>query len=284
MSREQFSSSHDADGAVAPESVAELLGRLDRIDEDLPRRLRQCADFLRHNLHLVAVSTVADLASAADVPPSAFMRFCQSLGFTGYSQMQALFRHEFSQWRPEYGERLSHLRAGGDTSAGALLAEFTEAGLKSLIGLPNDVGAEGLEAAARRLAGARTIHLIGLRRSYAVVVYLAYLLGKMGIPVIVHHAAGQIESVQAVAPDDALFAVTFAPFTEETLSFARQASARGVPLVALSDTTTCPLAPMAETMLIAREVEVAGFRAPTAAMALVTSLGVAIGEQRSKAG
>ena len=33
----------------------------------------------------VAVSTVAELAAAADVQPSALMRFCQELGFSGFS-------------------------------------------------------------------------------------------------------------------------------------------------------------------------------------------------------
>ncbi|MEF2551695.1 MurR/RpiR family transcriptional regulator [Aurantimonas sp. A2-1-M11] len=265
-----------------PASVAELLGALDRIDESLPKRLKQCAICLRGNLDRVAVSTVADMAQLADVPPSAFMRFCQTLGFSGYSEMQALFRAEYAQLRPDYTERLSMLRAEGASGAGRLAASFAEAGVKSLMDMSNELDGRQLQAVAERLAAARTIHLIGLRRAFAVVVYFAYLLDKMGVASMLHHTTGQIESDHAIGADDALFAVTFAPFSQETLTLASRVGARSIPVLALSDTTMCPLGDVAEQLLIAREVEVGGFRAPNAAMALVTALAVAIGGLRKE--
>ncbi len=83
-----------------PETITQLLARLDRIGGALPKRLRQCAEYLRANINLIAVSTVAEISAAAGVAPSAFMRFCQALGFSGYSEMQALFRAEYAQSRP----------------------------------------------------------------------------------------------------------------------------------------------------------------------------------------
>jgi hypothetical protein len=73
---------------TAPTSVEEFQARLAAISDDLPRRLKQCADFIAANTDRIAVSTVAELAAGADVPPSALMRFCQILGFSGFSEMQ----------------------------------------------------------------------------------------------------------------------------------------------------------------------------------------------------
>ena len=73
----------------------------------MPKRLRQCADFIARNPDRVAVSTVAELAAAAEVQPSAMMRFCQELGFSGFSQMQRLFRDEYSRKWPDYATRLA---------------------------------------------------------------------------------------------------------------------------------------------------------------------------------
>ena len=72
----------------------------------MPKRLRQCADFIVALPDRVAVSTVAELAAAAEVQPSAVMRFCQELGFSGFSQMQRLFREEYARKWPDYGTRL----------------------------------------------------------------------------------------------------------------------------------------------------------------------------------
>ena len=71
----------------APATVEEFRERLAAITDGLPKRLRQCADYIAANTDRIAVSTVADLAAGADVPPSALMRFCQILGYSGFSEM-----------------------------------------------------------------------------------------------------------------------------------------------------------------------------------------------------
>lgn len=270
----------DADRQEAPQSVSQLLERLDVIGASLPKRLGQCADFLHQNIHLVAVSTVADLATGAGVQPSAFMRFCQALGFSGFSQMQSLFRAEYREMRPDYGERLSELRAKRESGPEALAASFAEAGHKSLVALMNTLDEESMREACGILAAAGTIHLVGLRRAFAIVSYVGYMLDKMGVPTVIHRTSGQIESDHAIRPGDALFAVSFTPFSQETLQLAARASVRGIPVVALSDRADCPLREAARVLLVAREVDVGAFRVPTAAMTLATSLAVAVGGLR----
>ncbi len=51
------------------------------------------------------MSTVAEMAEAAGVQPSAFMRFCQIMGFSGYSEMQRLFRESYVGGWPDYSTR-----------------------------------------------------------------------------------------------------------------------------------------------------------------------------------
>lgn len=267
----------------APESISELLARLDRQAAIMPKRLRQCAEYLRANINLVAVTTVADMASAADVAPSAFMRFCQALGFSGYSEMQALFRSEYAQTRPDYAERLSDLRARGDHGSARLLADFVEAGHKSLVALSNVDEMSQLALVVDRMAQARTLHLAGMRRAYPVVSYMGYMLQKMGIPCVVHTGVAGIELSAAILPEDLVFAVTFAPFASETRSLAEAAHRAGAPVMLLTDSADCPLGDIAEAQLIAREVDVGAFRVPTASMTLVTSIAVALGGLRSDA-
>ncbi|MCE7026470.1 MurR/RpiR family transcriptional regulator [Jiella avicenniae] len=269
--------------AKAPESVSELIERLDGIADMLPKRLGQCAEFLRHNIHLVAVSTVADLSAGAGVQPSAFMRFCQALGFSGFSQMQALFRAEYREFRPDYAERLSQLRTRGGEGPGWLAANFAEAGHKSLVFLMNDLDSGKLAKAAELLASAGTVHLVGLRRAFAIVSYMGYLLDKMQVPTVIHRTSAQIESDHAIRPGDALFAVSFKPFSQETLSLAASVADRGIPVIGLSDTEDGPLSEAATVLLVAREVDVGAFRVPTAALTLATSLAVAVGQNRESA-
>ena len=266
---------------AAPASVSDLLTRLDpEVVEQLPKRLKQCADFSRLHLHLIAVSTVSEMAEACGVAPSVYMRFCQALGFSGYTEMQNLMRARYTEFRPQYEQRLANLNEEGAIGAGRLLSDFGEAAHKSILSLANSVTSDALERIASEMAGARVIHLVGLRRAFAVVSNMAYLFDKLGIPANLHYGAGMLNTEGTIFPEDVLFAVTFSPFSEETVRLAKSAAERGVTVFGLTDTDRCPIAGTVSEMLVAREHEVAGFRALSAAMTLTTTLVVAVGARR----
>ena len=208
----------------------------------MPRRLRQCADYIAANTDRIAVSTVAELAAGADVPPSALMRFCQILGFSGFSEMQRLFREAYSPGWPDYATRLKTCKDEGAGSPSALLAEFIEAGRLSLEALAKTADEAALARSVGLLAAAETVHVVGLRRAFPVASYLAYVFEKMEVPAMLHDGVGKLDHRFALRPGDAMLAITFAPYSEETLSLAQDAQARGLPVVAMTDRLTSPLA------------------------------------------
>ena len=127
------------DASAAPGTMEVFEARLQEVAEDLPKRLKQCAEFVAENPERIAVSTVAELATAAGVQPSAFVRFCQILGFSGFSEMQRLFRDAYAPRWPDYRTRIDTLRSSGQDRPAALLAEFVEAGRHSLESLAKTV-------------------------------------------------------------------------------------------------------------------------------------------------
>ncbi|MCW1919312.1 MurR/RpiR family transcriptional regulator [Rhodobacter sp. KR11] len=264
----------------APATVEEFRLRLAEVLDDLPRRLRQCADYIAANTERIAVSTVAELAAGAEVPPSALMRFCQILGFSGFSEMQRLFRDAYSPGFPDYSTRLKNLRAGEAGSPAALLAEFVEAGRLSLETLAKQADEEALTRAVDILAAAGTLHLVGYRRAFPVSSYLAYVLEKMAVPAMLHGGLGKLEHRHALRPGDAVLAITFAPYSEETIQMAAEASARGLPVVALTDRMTSPLVRHATAILTVPEVDFGAFRSLSATIAMAMALAVAVGTAR----
>lgn len=268
------------DLAGPPASVEEFRARLADILDDLPRRLRQCADFIAANTDRIAVSTVAELATGADVPPSAVMRFCQILGFSGFSEMQRLFREAYSPGWPDYSTRLKNLKEGGAGSPSALLAEFIEAGRQSLEALAKSADETALQQAVSVLAAADTVHIVGLRRAFPVASYLAYVFEKMAVPAMLHDGVGKLDHRFALRPNDAVLAITFAPYSEETLTLAQDAKARGLPVVALTDRMASPLVRFSDAILTVPEVDFGAFRSLSATIAMAIALAVAIGSAR----
>ncbi len=264
----------------APLTVEEFHARLAALSPALPRRLRQCAEYLAANAGRIAVSTVAELAVGADVPPSALMRFCQMLGFSGFSEMQKLFREAYAPGLPDYATRLANLKQSGTGSPAALLAEFIEAGRLSLEALAKSVDEAALSQSVQLLASAGTIHLVGLRRAFPVVTYLAHVFEKMAVPAMLHDGAGRLDHRFALRPGDVLLAITFAPYSEETIALAQDARARGLGVVALTDTLTSPIARHATTLLTVPEVDFGAFRSLSATIAMAIALAVAVGSSR----
>lgn len=264
----------------APASIEAFRARLASLSDRLPKRLRQCADFLAANTDRIAVSTVAELALGADVPASALMRFCQVLGFSGFSDMQRLFREAYAPGWPDYATRLANLKASGNGSPAALLAEFVEAGRMSLETLAKTADEVVLAQAVDILVKAETLHVIGLRRAFPVASYLVYVFEKMAVPAMLHDGVGKLDHRFAIRPGDAVLAVTFAPYSEETVALAQDAHDRGLPVVALTDGMTSPLARFADASVMVQEVDFGAFRSLSATIAMAISLAVAVGSRR----
>lgn len=269
-------------GQIAPPaSVEEFRLRLSALGT-LPKRLQQCADHLARNIDRIAVSTVAELAAGAGVPPSAMMRFCALLGFQGFSDLQRLFRDAVAGLLPDYATRLRNLKEGGADHPAALVAEFIESGRQSLENLAKTMDEAALDRAVSVLDRAVTLHLVGLRRAYPVASYLAYVCEKLAIPAMLHEATGGLAQTHAMRPGDALLAISFAPYSSETLALASAARSAGLPVVALTDSLTGPLAREASVVLTVTEVDFGAFRALSATLALALGLAVAVAARRGE--
>ena len=260
----------------------------------LPKRLIQVADFAVEHPQEIAFGRVADLAAQAGVQPSTLVRFAQTLGYAGFSDLQAVFRAHARQRWPDYRERLQTLageHAVDGTSdadpagskSGALLHGFLHAARVSIDHLEQTIDHASLAQAVEVLAGARTICLLGVRRVYPVVVYLNYALQTLGARCeLVDHAGGMARRrVELLGGDDAVLAVSFTPYASETLELAQAATAAGIPVVAITDSPFSPLAQLASVWMEVAETDLGGFRSLSATLALATALSVALMERRA---
>src|SRR4051812_31941046 len=77
----------------------------------LPKRLAQVARFAVEHPDEIAFGTAASIGAAAEVQPSTLVRLAQSLGYQGFSELQAIFRQRLRARTISYDERLSLTRS-----------------------------------------------------------------------------------------------------------------------------------------------------------------------------
>jgi DNA-binding MurR/RpiR family transcriptional regulator len=252
----------------------------------LPKRLTQIAAFALENPDEIAFGTVSSIAAQAEVQPSALVRFAQAMGYQGFSDMQEVFRSRLRDRILNYNERLEQLRAHEEAASKPhlIFQGFCEASARSIAALGEKLDPATLDHAVERLATARTIHILGLRRSYPIAAYMAYAFGKLGVASVLVDAVGGLaaEQMSFATGEDAVLAISFAPYASDTVQLARAAAGRGVPLVAITDSPLSPLAQIADPWIEVGEANFEGFRSMAATLTLAMTLTVAIAGRRQQ--
>lgn len=270
-----------------PRDFAGLRAAIVARHQRLPKRLAQVAAFAVGHPDEIAFGTAASIAAKAEVQPSTLIRFSRAMGFRGFTDLQAVFRQHLRDRVPDYETRLKALTGTGSSSELALLFDrFCNAGERSIASLHRVMDFDRLTKAVEHLATARTVYLIGFRRSFPVVSYMAYAFGKLGVRYVLIDSVGGLASEAAgfAGPDDAVFVISFTPYASETIALAAQAADRGVPIVALTDSPFSPLAQRAKVWFEIVEADVEGFRSLSASLALAMTLTVAVAERRREGG
>ncbi len=276
--------SADLSLAPAPRSFAALRDLLIERQGSLPKRLAQVAKFTLDRPDEMALGTVAELAAAAGVQPSALVRFAQTLGYSGFSELQQVLRARLRERWPDYQERLSKVKdeTGHGADSAPVLARLVETSMQSLTRLSGSIAPAAFDRAVSTLAGARMIYLLGQRRAFPISAYLSYMLGNLEMPHMLLDNVGGMIDVQAASagPQDALLAISFTPYAPATVQIATQAANRGVPIVTITDSAFSPIASIAQAWLEVVEADLGAFRTLSATMALSMSLAIATAERR----
>ncbi len=271
----------DLPANAPPTTLSALRGLILSQRGHLPKRLLQAAEFALAHPQEFAFGTIGEIASQAEVQPSTLVRFAQSLGYSGFSDLQAVFRaHARDRW-PEYRERLESVRGEGPM---ALMQGFTRAAVHSAESLSTTIDPGMLERAVAMLAGADTVYLLGSRRAYPAAAYLAYALRKLEIRCHLVDQAGGLasEQVALMSERDVLLAVSFSPYTPATLELVAHAARRGIGVIALTDTPFSPLTSATTVWLEVTEADHAGFRSLAGTFILAMTLAVAAAEHRRR--
>ena len=262
-----------------PETLDQLMTQIEQQHANMPKRLREIGNFVLGHPEAIALSTLAELAAETDIATSAFVRFAQTLGFDGFSQMQALFRQQVRSSWPQYASRLSDM---ADVDPADHFEALSVSAVESINRLSNTVSMEHLETAVRKLTDAETIWFAAGGRAKPVTVYMSYVLTKLGIrsQEFREAPAEAMRELNLVGPRDVLLVVSFAPYGELTVKLAQEAASRGIKIISITDTMVSPAA--LDTTLLVTEENIFGFRSLCATMNLAQYLAIETGLKRDK--
>jgi DNA-binding MurR/RpiR family transcriptional regulator len=272
-----------------PKDYEELIRVIHERYEDMNRSYQRIALYLTQNPNDVAVKSMNAIAETCGLHASSFVRFAQMLGYKGFKELQAVFQKRLSTAAPGFEARIKALETElsdrGNAGGGAFLHELVLRDIASLQELLSNISARTIDKAIRRLEAADTIYLLGQLRSAPVVDLLRYILTMLGKRVVLLDASGGLAThmARAIRRSDLLFAVSFRFYATEVVNIVEQAASRGVPIIALTDSTLSPLAKNATVLFAVPEHQYTFSRSLAAPMCLAQALTVGLAAKLQKA-
>jgi len=255
----------------------------DAISEAYPSlspQLQRLARYALDKPHDLALGTVAAVAEANAVQPSSTIRFANALGFDGFSQMQQVFRSHLVERGAPYRERIKRMQPDGKASGG-VLHQFVGEAVDELRQLEEHVDPKALDTAARLLASAPQIHVLAQRRAFPVACYLAYALNQLELRAHLLDALGGMlnEFARGIGKGEVLLVASFRNYTPAVVETALAARARGVSVVAITDSALSPLKPAADVCFELGDDSSRPFRSLVAPLCLAQALVFSTGQR-----
>ena len=90
---------------VPPENYEDLIRLIHERFDHMSKTYQQISVYLTQNPNDVAIQTVNAIAARCKIHASSFVRFAQSLGYSGFKDLQALFQRRLSTAAPGFEAR-----------------------------------------------------------------------------------------------------------------------------------------------------------------------------------
>ena len=265
------------------ESVESFLAAVAAQFEGLPRQLKAVAQHIETNKARMVVTRITDIAKACGVQPSAVTRFAQRFGFSGFVELQDLFRKTFREMTAPAASYARRIRGMVDSGwlrddPGGVVRQLLLANQGAIEEYMLHLDDAMLKRAVTLLANASDIYIAGVRRSLPPAAYLTYLLQHTAKRVF-HVSglggmfAGQVSSMRK---GDLLVAFSFHPYGTETRTCVRTAKSRGARILAITDSAMSPLTAGSSATLLVKEASAFSFRSLTNTMCLCQGLFIAL--------
>lgn len=264
-------------------SVDQFIARITTEYDALSKQLKVIAKYVEQHRDHIGLEGIQQVAAQCQVQPSAVVRFAKHFGFSGFSEMQAIFREGLTrQLAPgrNYRARIRDIieSGSGSLSSVEIAREFLAGSQAGMHELDVNLDEAAFKLAVDLLRETDCVWIAASRRSFPVAVYLDYALQHTDKRVCLMSGLGSMHlgQMRSVREGDVMVAISFSPYAEETLKAAELAVERGARLIAITDSRMSPLARDSEVTLLVQDNSTFGFRALTSTMGLAQSLFIAL--------
>lgn len=213
----------------------------------LTKAERSIADFVLANGHQVIEMNVAELALAAGTAGSAVVRFCKSVGYTGFSQFRLALAKETAASPSPFLPLIEE-----NDSASQIAQKVFASAARTLKNTLSISGTDNLEQLAHKIVHAGKVYLFGVGTSSPIAQDFQYRLLQLGYCASCYTDILFMSVAAANMQEfDVAIAISHSGRTTATLDALKLAQEHGAITAAITSYQSSPLAKLADYPLTA---------------------------------
>ncbi len=221
-----------------------VLTRLTEEWDALTPEAQKAARYVLENPQDVGVSTVREIAEAANVKPNTIVRMARQVGFEGYEDFRAPFREAIRRGAAGFPDRARWLQDVSKKGAlGGLYAEMVGAAIRNIEETFAGIDEAALKAAGEAIWASRSVYTLGVGVNNANARNFTYLAstGMVQFHAIPQAGSNPADDIAWADGRDVLIAITCRPYRTEVVDTVRIAREQGMTVIAISDSPASPI-------------------------------------------
>ena len=256
--------------------ITHLLTRIDLMMNSLSKGQKRIALFIEEHYDKAAFMTAQKLGKTVGVSESTVVRFASELGYDGYPelqrQLQDLMRNKLTAVQRI---EVSSEQMNSEDVLQRVLNQDIDRIRATLNAAKND----DFNHAVDLITSANTIYIIGTRSSAALAYFLNYYLNLLfpHVKLVPSTTTSELfERIMRIDSNDVMIGISFPRYSNQTVKALKYSKRNGARVIAITDSTSSPLAEYADALLLAKSDMASFADSLVAPLSLVNALIAAI--------
>jgi len=220
--------------------------RISTHHDNLSRKHKRLARFVLDNKYFMSFASAQQAGEKTDTSAATVVRFAQTLGYEGYSELQSAIRVELPSYMTAVERIQARLESPPPPDNIPHKVFYTDIG--NIERTANNLDESRLDAAISAIIEAKRIYVVGSGLSASPALFLAHSLKIIGFD-----ARASLNDGLSLAADNAQFdngtlliAIDLWRYVRSTIQAVALANKLGSQTIAITDSTVSPLANMAD--------------------------------------
>lgn len=259
---------------------SDLLVKLNQRYKSMSKGQKQLATYIMENYDRAAFITASKMGRIVGVSESTVVRFAYALGYDGYPELQKslqeLIRNKLTS--------VQRIQLSSEMDMENVLGSVLKSDMSNIRSTIESIDNDAFNAAVEEILEAKRVYIIGLRSALPIAQFLAYYLNFVMDNVVLVSAtmSDVIEQMIRIGESDICIGISFPRYSTRTVQAMEFAKSKGAKIVAVTDSSSSPLAERADHCLIAHSDMASFADSLVAPLSLINALIVAIGLRRKE--